>query len=210
MRNYKKEGKPCRSLHLNEILEKGGKTMWRFNFFYSVSFPSQNLPQHSPFQLRTRTFQKPTAQGEAKNKPKTAPSRRLHLNETLEKRGKTMWRFHFFCSVSFPSQNLPRHSPFELRTRTFQKPTTRWEAKNKPKTKTFQKPTPDWDTIHRGKNHVAFSLFLLSSFSQPEPSTTQPIWVTNQEASRSLQLKEKPKTNPKLKPSRSLHLNEML
>ena len=124
--------------------------------------------------------------------------------------GKQCGVLTFFAALIFPARNLPRHSPFELRTRTFQKPTTRWEAKNKPKAHTFQKPTPDWDTIHRGENHVAFSLFLLSSFSQPEPSTTQPFWVTNQEASRSLQLKEKPKTNPKLKPSRSLHLNEML
>ena len=30
------------------------------------------------------------------------------------------------------------------------------------------------------------------------------------EPSRNLQLKEKQKTNPKLKPSRSLHLNEIL
>ena len=154
MRNYKKEGKPCRSLHLNEILEKGGKTMWRFHFFCWVRFPSQNLPQHSPFQLRTRTFQKPTAQGEAKNKPKTAPSRRLHLNETLEKRGKTMWRFHFFCSVSFPSQNLPQHGPFQLQTRTFQKNIAQGEAKNKPKAKIFQKPTPKWETIKRRENHA--------------------------------------------------------
>ena len=107
--------------------------MWRFNFFFSVSFPSQNLPQHSPFQLRTRTFHKPTAQGEAKNKPKAAPSRRLHLNEILEKGGKTIWRFYFFCSVSFPSQNLPQCGPFQLRTRTFRKPTAQGEAKNKPK-----------------------------------------------------------------------------
>ena len=207
--------------------------MWRFNFFCWGNFPSQNLPQHSPLELRTRTFQKPTAQGEAKNKPKAKTFQKPTPQwDAIKKEGKPCGvftffaqlvfparTFHegkqcgvltFFAALIFPTRNLPRHSPFELRTRTFQKPTTRWEAKNKPKAHTFQKPTPDWDTIHRGENHVAFSLFLLSSFSQPEPSTTQPFWVTNQETSRSLQLKEKPKTNPKLKPSRSLHLNKML
>ena len=42
----------------------------RCNFFCWVNFPSPNLPQHGPFQLQTRTFQKNIAQGEAKNKPK--------------------------------------------------------------------------------------------------------------------------------------------
>ena len=143
--------------------------MWRFHFFCSVSFPSQNLP-----------------------------------------RGKTMWRFNFFCCVNFSDQKPSTTQPFRVTNQNLPEAYNSMRSKNKPKAHTFQKPTPDWDTIHRGENHVAFSLFLLSSFSQPEPSTTQPFWVTNQETSRSLQLKEKPKTNPKLKPSRSLHLNKML
>ena len=179
-------------------------------FFAELIFPARTFHNTALLSYEPEPSKTYSSKRSKKTNPKSKPSRSLHLHEILEKRGKTMWRFYFFCSVSFPSQNLPQHSPFELRTRTFQKPTTGGEAKNKPKAHTFQKPTPDWDTIHRGKNHVAFSLFLLSSFSQPEPSTTQPIWVTNQEASRSLHLKEKPKTNPKLKPSRSLHLNEML
>ena len=42
----------------------------RCNFFCWVNFPSPNLPQQSPLELRTRTFQKPTAQREVKNTPK--------------------------------------------------------------------------------------------------------------------------------------------
>ena len=103
-----------------------------------------------------------------------------HLKEILFKNPKKHHvAFYLFGWVGFPSQNLPQHSPFELRTGTFQKPTAQKKPKNKPKTKTFQKPAPQWNTIKQGENHVAFYLFLVSWFSQPEPSTTQPVWVTN-------------------------------
>ena len=59
------------------------------------------------------------------------------MPSTQQNKRKTLRRCNFFCCVTFPSQNLPQQSPLELRTRTFQKPTAREEAKNKPKAKNF-------------------------------------------------------------------------
>ena len=100
---------PSRSLHLNEEL-----------IFPARTFRNTALLSYEPEASRSLQLKE-----KPKTNPKLKPSRSLHLNEMLYKGGKTMWRFHFFCSVSFPSQYLPRDSPFELRTRTFQKPTTR-------------------------------------------------------------------------------------
>ena len=160
--------------------------MRRFHFFMCFGFRGQKVPEDTPPWDRTKP--RWTLCGAW-----TSFLRTSHLHQTkrntrkrdtwsrfyLKTKGNTMWRFIFFWWVGFPSQNLPQHSPFELRTRTFQKPTAQGEPKNKPKTKTFQKPAPQWDTIKQGENHVAFYLFLVSWFSQPEPSTTQPVWVTN-------------------------------
>ena len=110
--------------------------MWRFNFCYWVNFPTQNLPL---IIFPARTFHntallnyepEPSRSLELKEKPQTnpklKPSRTLHLHEILSKGGKTMWRFNFFCRDNFPRQNLPQHRLGDLRTRTFQKPTTPW------------------------------------------------------------------------------------
>ena len=111
-------------------------------FFAELIFPARTFHNTALLSYEPEPSKTYSSKRSKKTNPKSKPSRSLHLHEILEKRGKTMWRFYFFCSVSFPSQNLPQHSPFELRTRTFQKPTTGGEAKNKPKVKTFQKPTP--------------------------------------------------------------------
>ena len=161
-----------------------------------------------------------------KTNPKLKPSKSLHLSEIQYKRKKTMRRFNFFCWVNFPSQNLPQHYPFELRTRTFQKHTAQGEAKNKPKAKTFQKPTPEWDTIKRRENHAEAYTWMRNYKKEGKPCGVLTFFAKfvfpartfhntallsyEPEPSRSLQLKEKQKTNPKLKPSRSLHLNEIL
>ena len=252
--------------------------MRRFHFFMCFGFRGHKVPKNTP--PRDRTKPRWTLCGAW-----TSFLRTSHLHQTKKNtRKRDAWRrlfknqkkhhvaFYLFGWVGFPSQNLPQHSPFELRTGTFQKPTAQKKPKNKPKTKTFQKPSPQWNTIKQGENHVAFYLFLVSWFSQPEPSTTQPVWVTNRnlpeayssrrtkkqtqnenlpeaftsakynktggkpcgvlsffgelvfpartfhntarlsyepEPSRSLQLKENQKTNPKRKPSRSLHLSEI-
>ena len=124
--------------------KKRGKTMWGPTFYltsFSQPGPAGTTHLHPAAERRKRYTRMPSTQ---------------------QNKRKTLRRCNFFCCVSFPSQNLPQQSPLELRTRTFQKPTAREEAKNKPKAKNFEKPTPDRDTIKRKENHVAFYLFLLT------------------------------------------------
>ena len=54
------------------------------------------------------------------------------------------------------------------------------------------------------------NFFLLRYFSQPEPSTTEPFGVTNQNLPEAYSSRRSKKTNPKLKTLKSRHLNEIL
>ena len=140
------KSKPSRSLHLHEILQKGGKTMWRFNFFAALIFPARTFHNTALLSYEPEPSRNLQLKEKQRTNPKLKPSRSLHLNEILQKGGKTMWRFNFFAALTFPAR-----------------------------------------TFH--------NTALLSY--EPEPS-------------RNLQLKEKQRTNPKSKPSRSLHLHEIL
>ena len=124
--------------------------MRRFHFFMCFGFRGHKVPEDTPPWDRTKprwtlcgawtSFLRTSHLHQTKrNTRKRDTWRRFYLKT----KGNTMWRFIFFWWVGFPSQNLPQHSPFE------------------------------------GENHVAFYLILVRWFSQPEPSTTQPVWVTN-------------------------------
>ena len=72
------KSKPSRSLHLHEILQKGGKTMWRFNFFAERTFHNTALLSYEPEPSRNLQLEE-----KQKTNPKLIPSRSLHLNEIL-------------------------------------------------------------------------------------------------------------------------------
>ena len=253
--------------------------MRRFHFFMCFGFRGHKVPKNTPPWDRTKprwtlcgawtSFLRTSHLHQTKkNTRKRDTWRRFYLKT----KKNTMWRFIFLGELVFPARTFHNTARLSYEPEPSRSLQLKKKPKNKPKTKTFQKPSPQWNTIKQGENHVAFYLFLVSWFSQPEPSTTQPVWVTNRnlpeaysskktkkqtqnenlpeaftsvkynktggkpcgvftffaqlvfpartfhntarlsyepEPSRSLQLKENQKTNPKRKPSRSLHLSEI-
>ena len=128
--------------------------MWRFNFFADLIFPARTFHNTALLSYEPERSRNLQLKEKQETNSKLKPSRSLHLNEILQKGGKTIWRFNFFAALIFPGR-----------------------------------------TFH--------NTALLSY--EPEP-----LLSYGPEPSRSLRLKEKQRTNPKLKPSRSLHLNEIL
>ena len=189
-----------------------------------------------------------------------------------------MRRFHFFMCFGFRGHKVPKNTPPWDRTKPRWTLCGAWTSflrtSHLHQTKKNTRKRDTWRRFYlkTKKTPCGVLSFWVSWFSQPEPSTTQPVWVTNRnlpeaysskktkkqtqnenlpeactsvkynktegkpcgvlsffgelvfpartfhntarlsyepEPSRSLQLKENQKTNPKRKPSRSLHLSEI-